>query len=114
MAEMERVTASSSDGVETIVGEGELTLYFAEQFKQALADAVATGNEIVVDLRKATFIDTAIVAALIQPAKKMLERGTRLKALVTDDGYPQYVLRIVGFADLMDIVAEANGAKQGR
>lgn len=114
MVEIERVTASSAEGVETIAGAGELNLYFADQFKQALADAVATGNEIVVDLRKATFIDTAIIAALIQPAKKMLERGSRLKALVTDGRYPQYVLKTVGFADLMDIVAEAGGAKTER
>jgi len=106
MIDTERVTASSIDGVETITGTGELNLYFVDEFKQALSDAVASGNEIVVDFRQASYLDTAFIAALIAPAKALLGRGRRLKALVTEGEYPQYVLKVVGFKDLMDIVAE--------
>lgn len=105
-----RVTTSRSDGVETISGKGELTLYVVEQFKQALFDAVASGNEIVVDFRQTSYIDTAFVAALVTPAKARLEQASRLKVLVTEGSHPQYVLKISGFPDLMDIVAEKSSA----
>ena len=106
MVDTERVIASSGEGIETITGVGEMDLYCAEQFRQALADAVASGNEIVVDFRQVAYIDTAIVDALVSPAKAMLERGRRLKVLVIDEAYPQHVLKTVGFADLMDILVE--------
>jgi anti-anti-sigma factor len=105
MIDTERVTASSDNGIETISGVGELDLYCAEQFRQALADAVASGNEIVVDFRKVSFIDTAIVAALVSPAKALMARGRMLKVVLVSGEYPQYVLKTVGFTDLMDIEA---------
>lgn len=111
---MEQITAFNNDGVETITGVGELDLRFGEQFRQALSDAVASGHEIVVDLRQASYIDTAIVAALVPPAKAMLERGGRLKVLVTSGGYPNYVLKTVRFADIMEIVAEEDSTTTER
>ncbi len=110
MIENGRVTASCCDGVETITGVGDLNIYVVEPFKQALADAVATGSEIVVDFLQTSFIDTAFVVALVEPAKSLLERNSRLKVLVTDGAYPQYVLKIVGFADLMEIEVEDSSA----
>ncbi|MDO9537726.1 MAG: STAS domain-containing protein [Thermoplasmata archaeon] len=106
MVEIEQVIVSSSDGIEKITGVGELNLYIVEPFERALSNAVTSGNDIVVDYRQASFIDTAFVAALVPPALAMLERGRRLKVLVTEGEYPQYVLKTVCFGDLMDIVAE--------
>lgn len=112
MADIERVTASSGDGTTTVIGKGSLDLYVAEQFKQAISEAVASGKEVIVDIRQASFIDTAIVVALAVPAKKMLERGSRLRVIVADGAHPQYVLNIVGFTDIMDIVAEQLDSQQ--
>jgi anti-anti-sigma factor len=106
MVDTEKVTAFSHDGVETVCGAGELDLYVVDKFKEALSKASETGNRIQVDFRQASFIDTAFVVALVAPAKKMLERGGRLKVLVVKGAYPQYVLRVVGFAEIMDVVAE--------
>lgn len=65
------------------------------------------------DLRDVSYVDTSIIAALVLPAKAMMKRGTRLKVLVTEGAYPQYVLNTVGFKDLMDIVAEAGSEGEG-
>jgi len=107
MVDNGQVTVSRGDGIDTIAGVGDLNLCVVEPFRQALADAVTRGSEIVVDFRQASFIDTAFVAALVMPAKSLYYRHNRMKVLVTDGGYPQYVLKIVGFADLMEIEVES-------
>jgi len=100
-----RVTASRADGVATVIGEGDLTLFNAEQFIGALDEAIASGDAVTVDIRNATYIDSAIIAALIGPAKTLIDRGARLNVLVTEGAHPQYVLNLVGFKTLMDIQA---------
>lgn len=112
MIDTEQVTSQSCDGVATVCGTGDLNLYVVEPFTRALSEAVSLGGEIVVDFRQASFIDTAFVVALVAPARALMERGSRLKVLTIEGAYPQYVLKIVGFADLMDIVAEELSTQQ--
>jgi anti-anti-sigma factor len=113
MAEKGRITTSECEGSHAVTGEGDLDLYVVEHFQQALSDAVASGQEIVVDLRSSSYMDTAIIAALVPPAKARLAQGSRLKVLVTEGAYPQYVLKITGFADLMDIEVDPAGLATG-
>jgi anti-anti-sigma regulatory factor len=95
-----------------ITGVGELDLRNSPEFSRALKSAVDSGLEVVVDFRRATFIDTAIIADLVPPGRAMLERNTRLKILVTADSHPEYVLATVRFDEFMDITSfEAEKAK---
>jgi len=105
MTDEGRIIASSSDGVATIAGEGDLTLFTAEVFIRALEEAIASGGGVTVDFRNASYIDSAIIAALIGPARILLDQGSRLNVIVTEGAHPQYVLNLVGFKSLMNIEA---------
>lgn len=89
-----------------IVGRGELDLSNAEELKLALQDASKTAENLTVDIRIAEFIDTAILEYLARAATDMLRRGKRLQVLVSAGSHPLYVLKTVGFLELMDIVED--------
>jgi anti-anti-sigma regulatory factor len=87
----------------TVIGSGELDLSNAGVFSEALESAVRRGGEAVVDLTAAVFIDTAILACLAKYGTEMLDDDRRLKVRVVGGSHPQYVLKTVGFGELMDI-----------
>jgi anti-anti-sigma factor len=87
----------------TISGSGALDLSNADEFRRGLSSASSVAQHVTVDLRSATFIDTAILEYLARAAKAMLDRGKRLKVMVAENGHPQYVLETVGFPEIMDI-----------
>lgn len=89
----------------TITGTGELDLGIGREFDAALAGAVASGRPVTVDLAGATFVDSAILQSLAIHGKTLRDRGERLAVIVTSGGYPEYVLKVVGFGCLMDITA---------
>jgi len=111
------ITISAEGSTVTIKGAGSLDLTNAQRFREGLVSASASAEEVVVDLRSAVFIDTAILEYIARGAKTMLDRGKQLKVLVRDNSHPQYVLKTVGFEELMDIRADAGdcmrSAKQG-
>lgn len=93
-------------GTATVKGFGDMDLRIAPTYSQQLREAVSTGREVVADLREASYIDTAMLVALIAPARTLLREGRRLKVLVAASGQPEYALRTVGFGDLLEICAE--------
>jgi anti-anti-sigma factor len=104
------------NGPEVIVkGTGALDLSNAKELRLALDGATMSAESVVVDLRSAVFIDTAILECLARAGKAMIERGKRLKILTSELSHPLRVLRTVGFSALVDIVAEpaeeASGSK---
>lgn len=105
MAEV-RISVIEDDHQTTVVGEGILDFTNSLEFKDGLNKASETAESVVADLKLALFIDSAIVQYLANAAVTMIRLGKRLKVVVTDGGYPQQVLRIVGFDQLMDVVAE--------
>ncbi|MCL5102846.1 MAG: STAS domain-containing protein [Armatimonadetes bacterium] len=90
----------------TITAGGALDLTNSAEFSEGLKNASETADSVVVDLRPAFFVDTAVIQDLARAAKVLLGRDRRLKVIVTEEGYPLRVLRIVGFTVLMDIEIE--------
>ncbi len=82
---------------------GELDLSNSDEFGLRLWQAAKNATSVVVDLKAATFIDTAVLAYLAKSGKKLTSRGKRLSVVVTIGSHPNYVLETVRFGDLMDI-----------
>ena len=105
MERPQSVTMSESETAVTIVGSGELDVHNQDELREALDSAAATGKTVRIDLRSASYIDTAIVAHIGSAARTVREDGRTLCVLVQDGSHPQYVLRAVGFSELMEFVS---------
>ncbi len=73
---------------------GEHDLSTVRELDRALAFAVASGDPVVVDLRRATFADSAILAAIIRASK---DAGRRSFAVVMSP--PGEVARLFDLVD---------------
>lgn len=102
-----KLSVDEGDGLVTITGEGELSLYIAPQLNDLLKDAVASGNEVAVDLARAFYIDSAILGALVTAGKAAGNRR-KLKVVLSEDTQPRYVMRVSGLDVLLDIVVVEN------
>lgn len=90
----------------TVIGNGMLTFINGTEFGKSLMQASLSADNVTVDLRKVDFIDTQIVQDLGQAAVKMINRGKRLKVIVSATGYPMKVMEISGYKIIMDILVE--------
>lgn len=93
-----------NDGSDVMVrGSGELDLSIVKELQFGLSHAVTFADSVVVDLRSAAYIDTAILGCLAMAGKAMRERNKKLKIIVAPDSHPLYVIKMVGFSGLMDV-----------
>ena len=104
MSSKSKFVTHKSEGLVTIACEGELSLYVAPELRSLLADAVASGDEIAVDLTRALFIDSAILMALVAVGRDLPSVGRKLKVVVSDNSHPQYVLKVSGMNELFDVI----------
>ena len=103
---MTNVDVVEDGSVVTIIASGELALSNVQEFGDELRNAAASADIVIVDLRPAVFIDSAVINYLAVAARILKSRGRRLKVRVAEGSYPLRVLEIVGFSHLMDIDAE--------
>lgn len=104
MTESASIELSITDDVATVITRGELDLHDGDELANALRVARESADTVVVDLQEATFIDSAILAKLLEATNALLKGGRRLRVLATEGSHPLYVLRTVGFEAIMDIV----------
>jgi anti-anti-sigma factor len=98
------IEATIENNALTVRCSGDLDLHVADKLQSALEEA-RDSISAAVDLQSVSYIDTAIAAVLISAARKLQNTDHRLKIIVADGSHPQYVLRIMGLAALMDIEA---------
>lgn len=100
------ISVSVDSGNATIVASGELTLHNTEKLKESLGEASDGSGNIVVDLRGAVFIDSAVLQYLASAAVRTKPSGRSLKVLVAGGSQPEYTLLISGFQNLLEIAVE--------
>ena len=65
---------------------GEVDLYTAPEFKERLVQVIEDGKkQLVVDLSKATFIDSTTLGVLVGGVKRLRPAGGSLTLVCTDD-----------------------------
>ena len=75
---------------------GEIDLYTAPEFKERLVQVIEDGKkQVVVDLAKATFIDSTTLGVLVGGVKRLRPAGGSL-ALVCTDQNIQKIFEITG------------------
>lgn len=75
-----------SDEVGVVTLAGEIDIYAAPDFKEALVNGIDAGvRHMIVDLTDVTFIDSTALGVLISGAKRVRPRGGRLDIVCTDE-----------------------------
>ena len=65
---------------------GEVDLYTAPEFKERMVELIESGKkQIVVDLSKATFIDSTTLGVLVGGVKRLRPAGGSLALVCTDE-----------------------------
>jgi len=106
MTETANIAVDSDGDQVTVAGRGELNLHTASEFKEALKSALASGKGIQIDFRNVRFIDSAIMACLVETGKALERVDRELCVVVARDSHPEYSLRIAGLKMLMQIVVD--------
>ncbi len=96
-----QVRADSGGDCMTTAGAGIIDRANHRGFRDRLLEASETAEELVVDLREADFMDSAMVEALTEAALAMGRTGTRLKMVASESGYPIRVVRISGLQEII-------------
>ena len=79
-------TEELSNDAYVIALTGEVDLYTAPEFKERMVELIESGKkQIVVDLSKATFIDSTTLGVLVGGVKRLRPAGGQLALVCTDE-----------------------------
>ena len=83
--------------------EGEVDIYSAPQFKEALLAGIEDGaTTIIVDLGRVTFIDSTALGVLFSGAKRVRPKNGRLDIVCTDENITR-IFEITGLDRIFGI-----------
>lgn len=99
-----------SPDVAIVALEGEVDIYSAPQFKEALLSGIDDGATIiVVDLAAVTFIDSTALGVLVSGAKRVRPINGRLDIVCTDENITR-IFEITGLDRIFGIHASREAA----
>jgi anti-sigma B factor antagonist len=91
---------------------GEVDLYTAPEFKERLVQVIEDGKkQLVVDLSKATFIDSTTLGVLVGGVKRLRPTGGALALVCTDQNITK-IFEITGLDRVFPIHASREEALQ--
>jgi anti-anti-sigma regulatory factor len=97
----------------TIVGVPVMDVAVADAFKQAVKAALESSQDITVDLRPATFVESSILQTMAVSNRRLRKAGSRLRVLVSKGSYAQRILTLLGLGDLMNVEVSSSRRNQG-
>ena len=100
------------DATHVIELGGEVDLYTAPEFKERMVELIESGKkQIVVDLSKATFIDSTTLGVLVGGVKRLRPAGGSLTLVCTDDNITK-IFEITGLDRVFPIHGSRDEALQ--
>jgi anti-anti-sigma factor len=98
----------------TIQLHGALDIHTARELAPTLSEAVGdTSREVVVDVRRATFMDSTLLGALAHAARQMRNQGRRMTLQITSGGAIERLLEISGLETAFEVVSAPPGTVPG-
>ncbi len=106
------VLDTSEPGVVIVILEGEHELYGAMKLQRQLRALIGEGASIVIDLARATFLDSSIVSVLLQTRREAREAQTAFSIVVCDaTGEPvRRMFEITGIGSILPVVGSRKAA----
>jgi anti-sigma B factor antagonist len=86
--------------------EGEHDIYTAPALRERLDEALERGGGIVVDLTRATFVDSSVLGALLDARRRALEGSQGFVVCVGDTVEPgvRRILDITGLVPVLPVI----------
>jgi anti-anti-sigma factor len=81
-----KVTTTSFDGIPVVSASGDLDLVMAPQLREALHSAIRDHAALIMDLREASYIESAGLGAILGAKMRLTQKGGHI-ALVTAPGH---------------------------
>jgi anti-sigma B factor antagonist len=105
------VTTERLSGQQVVISPaGEVDLYTAPELKQELLDAIESGaTDVIVDLTRTTFIDSAALGVLVGAVRRLRERDGRL-SIVCSERSIRKIFEITGLDRVLAIHASRQEA----
>ncbi len=92
-----------SDEVGVVTLAGEIDIYAAPDFKEALVTGIDAGaRRMIVDLTDVTFIDSTALGVLVSGARRVRPRDGNLDVVCTDENIIR-IFEITGLDRVFDI-----------
>ena len=110
---MKLTTTASDTATVTIVVEGRLDALAAPQLRARLDQAFEEGNyDLIVDLSRTSFVDSAGLAALVRGMKASRQQGADLRLVrpASDEAYR--VFELTNFDAVFEFVAPVAGDRR--
>ena len=105
-------TEQLGDDAYVISLAGEVDLYTAPEFKERMVELIESGKkQIVVDLSKATFIDSTTLGVLVGGVKRLRPAGGSLTLVCTDENISK-IFEITGLDRVFPIHGSRDEALQ--
>ena len=87
-----------------VVLAGEHDLYSADEVQQTLDQSLAVCDHLIVDLSAAEFIDSTIVAVLLQTMKNATALDRRFNVVLGTAPAVERILEVTGVIPLLNVV----------
>jgi anti-anti-sigma factor len=100
------------DDVVILVAGGELDYAAGPQFRERIADAIAAGARLIVDLSPTTFIDSTAIGALVGAVMRLREHGGASLTVVCSEANEQVwrTFDIAGVTGLIELYPSCEAA----
>jgi anti-sigma B factor antagonist len=99
-----------TDTVAVVELQGEVDIYSAPQFKEALLQGIDEGAQrVIVDLAKVTFIDSTALGVLVSGAKRVRPQNGTLDIVCADENITR-IFEITGLDRIFGIYATRDDA----
>jgi anti-sigma B factor antagonist len=93
---------------------GELDIRSAREMQSALSEAVGDRTrELVVDLRKVSFIDSTALGALVRAAEQLRNQGRMLTLIRTPGDPVDGLLEVSGLGERFELLSDPPEAAAG-
>jgi anti-sigma B factor antagonist len=106
------ISTDVKEGTTVVQVGGDLDVYTAPRLRESLAEVVADGGRVVLDLSEVHFIDSTALGVLVNTLQQTQSAGSELR-LVVDDPYLLKIFRITGFDGLFSIYPQVADAVSG-
>jgi anti-anti-sigma factor len=95
---------SPQPGVALVVLAGEHDLYSGDELRQTFEQSLARCDHLIIDLSGAEFIDSTIVAALLQTMKGASELDRKFNVVLGTAPAVERILEVTGVIPLLGVV----------
>ena len=97
------VTHYSFDGIDAVVIDGHIDIFNVDTLTQMLSNYAGSSEKLVVDLRKTTYVDSAVLEQLALALNEQNANNKEFGVLVLEGSQPEQVLYVVMFHTLTTV-----------